>query len=244
MTKVEAIKKVIEDNSGVVTLSNIYDQIEKYYPNIKQSKEWEAGIRGVLYREIKNKKTFKRVGLSLYALQDYKEDTIEEMVEDTIRIHSFMEGICIEIGNFLKLDTYTADPSAKYNNIQLSELTTIKYIPDFTYNKILDTTKRIDVLWFNNKGFKFPKRAIEVVDSIGTLEPSLKRTLQLIEFDLSFYILVKNKHIKKVNKELNCEPYRRVRHKYIIRSYEQVLNIYKNPIQNNNDIFFNVNSHF
>lgn len=149
MTKVEAIKKVIEDNSGVVTLSNIYDQIEKYYPNIKQSKEWEAGIRGVLYREIKNKKTFKRVGLSLYALQDYKEDTIEEMVEDTIRIHSFMEGICIEIGNFLKLDTYTADPSAKYNNIQLSELTTIKYIPDFTYNKILDTTKRIDVLWFN-----------------------------------------------------------------------------------------------
>ena len=106
---------------------------------------------------------------------------------------------------FLNLKTFTADPTAQYNRLALSNITTLKTIPEFTYSSILEATKRIDVLWFNDKGFQYPKRAIEVVDSIGTLEPALKRTLQLIEFNLSFYILCKKEHLKKVEKELNAE---------------------------------------
>lgn len=49
MTKVEAIAKVMEDNGGTASLEIIYDNICKYYPNAKDSKDWEAGIRGVLY---------------------------------------------------------------------------------------------------------------------------------------------------------------------------------------------------
>ena len=58
MTKVEAIKKVLEDNGGTASLTDIYNNIEKYYPTAKSSEQWEAGIRGVLYREIRNKKLF------------------------------------------------------------------------------------------------------------------------------------------------------------------------------------------
>ncbi len=36
-----------------------------------------------------------------------------------------MEGVCVEMGNFLKLDTYSADPKASYNNVLLSDLTTL-----------------------------------------------------------------------------------------------------------------------
>jgi len=61
MTKVEAIKNLIEDNGGVASWQYIYDNIEKYYPAAKASEEWQAGIRGVLYREIKNNKTFTRI---------------------------------------------------------------------------------------------------------------------------------------------------------------------------------------
>ncbi len=244
MTKIEAIKKVMEDNNGIASWAIIYKEIEKYYPNIKASQEWEAGIRGVLYRELKQGKMFKKVGLSLFALQDYQEETFEEIKEKPIRMHSFMEGICIEIGNFLKLDTYTADPSATYNNVVLSDMTTMYSVPNFTYSEIVDTVKRIDVLWFNQKGFKFPKRAIEIVDSIGTLEPALKRTLQLLEFNLTSFILVDNKNIKKVNKELNKEPYRRIREKYIIKSYDEILSIYRNPIANMENSFLQVEQNF
>lgn len=59
MTKVEAIKKLMEDNEGVASWQYIYDNMEKYYPVAKTSQEWQAGIRGVLYREIRNNKNFK-----------------------------------------------------------------------------------------------------------------------------------------------------------------------------------------
>lgn len=58
MTKVEAIIKIMEDNGGVATLSQIYNKISTYYPNARASKEWTAGIRGVLYRELKNNRNF------------------------------------------------------------------------------------------------------------------------------------------------------------------------------------------
>lgn len=61
MTKVEAIEHVMKDNGGVATLDIIYNNICKYYPTAKDSKEWEAGIRGVLYREIRNNRTFKKL---------------------------------------------------------------------------------------------------------------------------------------------------------------------------------------
>ena len=71
MTKVEAIKKVLEDNGGIATWEIIYNEIEKYYPEAKKSKEWSAGIRGVLYREIKNDKSFKKIDEGTYSLADY-----------------------------------------------------------------------------------------------------------------------------------------------------------------------------
>lgn len=76
MTKVEAIKKVLEDNDGIATWEIIYNEIEKYYPTAKQSREWSAGIRGVLYREIKNNQNFKKIDEGTFALADYDENKL------------------------------------------------------------------------------------------------------------------------------------------------------------------------
>ena len=59
MTKIEAIKSLIQNNGGVASWQYIYDNIEKYYPTAKSSEEWKAGIRGVLYREIRDNKNFR-----------------------------------------------------------------------------------------------------------------------------------------------------------------------------------------
>ena len=85
MTKVEAIKKVLEDNEGVAVWSVIYNQIEQYYPNIKTSKEWKAGIRGVLYREIGT--TFKMLDQGVIALINFNETNLvlPEDLSDTTK---------------------------------------------------------------------------------------------------------------------------------------------------------------
>jgi len=119
MTKVDAIAKVMEDNGGTASLDIIYDNITKYYPTAKDSNEWEAGLRGVLYREIRNNRRFKKIGLSIYALLEYQEEQ-KPKDSDKVRMHSYIEGICLELGNFNDYLTYTADPSMAYrDNLQL-----------------------------------------------------------------------------------------------------------------------------
>lgn len=76
MTKVEAIIEVLRNNGGIATWEIIYNEIENYYPNAKQSRDWRAGIRGVVYREIKNNKSFKNIDEGTFSLLDFDENSL------------------------------------------------------------------------------------------------------------------------------------------------------------------------
>ncbi len=228
MTKVEAIERVLLDNGGAGSLSYIYDNIERYYPGAKNPREWEAGIRGVLYRELS--KRFKRVGLSLYAVINYKEEKMP--TNNKVRMHSFMEGLCLELGNLKNCLTYTADPSAVYrDNVKLRDIATMSDIPSFTYPKILQEVKHIDVLWFNQKGFQFPLYAIEVVDSLSTLSNAFNRCLQLQNFHTKFIIVAPEKHRGKYEQTLQLEIYSQMKEYFTFLNYEKLQQIYQSTIQ-------------
>lgn len=225
MTKVEAIAKIMEDNGGRATLSDIYDNITKYYPNARKSKDWEAGLRGVLYRDINNNRRFKKIGLSIYALYNYEEEKPNN--NDAIRMHSYIEGICLEIGNFKKYNTYTADSSAIYrDNLKLSKFVSIQSLPKFSYDEIVQETKRIDVLWFNKHGLLFPQKAFEVVDSIGTLNGAFNRMLQLNNFRVEFYIVAPEKHRKKFEHAVFLERYNPFMDRFKFINYEEIIELY------------------
>lgn len=68
MTKVQAIRRVMEANGGKATLQEIYKNAKKYKKDIDQSSDWQAGIRGVLYREVRQGKNFKKVQDAEYGL--------------------------------------------------------------------------------------------------------------------------------------------------------------------------------
>lgn len=233
MTKVEAIKKVLEDNGGTASLTDIYNNIEKYYPTAKSSEQWEAGIRGVLYREIRNKKFFKKIGLSIYALSDYQEE-VKPHKEDKVRMHSYIEGICLELGNFKNFATYTADPSMLYrDNIQLQRIATLNELPSFSYEDILREVKRIDVIWFNQKGHKFPQKVFEVVDSIGTLNGAFNRSLQLQNFRTEFYIVAPEQHRAKYEQTINLAPYNINKERFSFINYDDLTELYENTARVN-----------
>lgn len=228
MTKVEAIKKVLEDNNGAASWKIIYNNIENYYPTAKSSQEWQAGIRGVLYREIRDDKSFKQIGLGLFALKDYKNEE-KPKSKDKVRMHSFIEGICIELGNFKNFHTYTADPSAMFkDNIRLLDIVSTQNLPDFTYKPIVDETKRIDVVWLNKKGLKFPQKIFEVVDSLGTLTGAFNRSLQLLNFKTEYYIIAPEKHRNKFEKLLSLEPYNSNSSKFKFINYDTIIELYEN----------------
>ena len=68
MTKVEAIKQVMKANGGEATLQLIYNQSKKYKGDVDKAADWKAGLRGVLYREVRNGRTFKKVRATTYGL--------------------------------------------------------------------------------------------------------------------------------------------------------------------------------
>jgi len=233
MTKVEAIQKVLENNNGTASLEVIYEEIGNYYPNVKKSNEWQAGIRGVLYREIKNSQKIKKIGLSIYALKDYNEEPKPNQT-DQFRMHSYIEGLCLELGNFKNFATYTADPSALYpDNLKLNSLATMRSIPDFSYPEIVQNAKKMDVIWFNSKGLIFPQKVFEIVDSISTLSHAFNRCLQLKNFRASFFIVAPEKYESKFNKTINLEAYQDDRDRFKFINYEQIIDLYENAMRVN-----------
>lgn len=237
MTKIQAIEYVLKENGGSANLETIYKKIPKFYPNIKQGLQWEAGVRGVLYRAIKEGKCFKKIGLSIYALKDYQENPLPK-TSDKIKMHSFIQGICLELGNARNYLTYTADPSKLYrDNVYLKDIAHLKTLPNFTYKEIISEAKRIDVLWFNNAKYAFPQCAFEVVDSISTLNNAFNRCLQLKAFATKFIIVAPQNHYKKFQSNLELEIYRDKKDFFQFVNYEEILKTYEyvvKGLKNNN----------
>jgi hypothetical protein len=121
MTKVEAIKKVLEDNGGIATWEIIYNEIENYYPDAKKPKEWSAGIRGVLYREIKNNKNFKKIDEGVFAIEEYDENKLVLSPKNLITTKNVLSAI--RIGQiFLEEKFYIHS-----KNVLLRGLMTLEY---------------------------------------------------------------------------------------------------------------------
>lgn len=224
MTKAEAIEQVLKENGGSASWPHIYNTIEQYYPAAKASKEWKAGIRGVLYRDLRQGKRFKKISLGVFALLNYQDDAVvQEIKKDAIRMHSFVEGQLLEIGNHEGYETFCADPSAQFRpGVPLHELCTLSTIPKFTYPELCKYVSRIDVLYFSKNGYPFPQRAFEVVDSISTLHGAFERLFKLQEFQTELFIVIPEAHRTKVVEKLSHEPFVQLKDRISIKTYEEV----------------------
>ncbi|NOZ90764.1 MAG: HNH endonuclease [Epsilonproteobacteria bacterium] len=128
MTKVEAIKQLMKDNEGLASWSLIYKDIEKYYPKAKISKEWKAGIRGVLYRDLG--KSFKKIDDALYALigfdeEEYLKDKDDNIIQKTEKISE----IKVRIGQqFFKKSLLKELKECPFTNIEFEYLLIASHI--------------------------------------------------------------------------------------------------------------------
>jgi len=228
ITNIEAFKKLMEDNGGVASWGYIYENIERYKPDAKLGPNWQAVLRGTLYNEIKNGRNFQQTGLATFALLDYEQEKqINEIKRDEVRMHSYIEGIMVELGKYEGFDTYCADSSKEFQkNIRISEIATVARddFPPFTYPEINKIAKEIDVIWFNRDKPQFPRRAIEVVDSITTLSKSLNRLYQLQDIrEVEFWLLCPKNHQSQVQKAIESKPYSSSKDRFFVRNYDEAM---------------------
>lgn len=138
--------------------------------------------------------------------------------------HSEVQGILLELGNLLGYDTYIADPSKTYNGKTLGDLSTLKKIPQFTFQRLLDTVKKIDVIWFEEE---FPKFCFEVEHTTG-VTLGLLRLYQIRKItDAKFFVIAPEDIISKFHTEISKDPFHQMRERYIFRSYHQLADMFR-----------------
>lgn len=236
----EAILEAIRQLGGTATIVELY----KVVPQIRTvptGKDWKRIIRAFLKRLYKEKEILRKVGLGIYALPEATTKiSIYEQIqrgENTAKIfrnipdeqiHSYVEGMLVELGNINGYLTYTYDGNAIFNEKPLSALTTLENFPQFALPEIVDEAKRIDVIWFSRR--MIPKHTFDV-EKTPEFRRAFLRAYQLRDFRTAFYFTAFEKNRNRWEKIINLEPYDEVKHLFHFRSFEEVFQFYQIAIK-------------
>lgn len=235
ITYSDAIEKVMLSNGYFAPLKLIYKEIHKYknFENIK-GKTPHLTIQERVQRDSR----FTRIGLGVYALTQYLDYMPDEFIprtkeEQKISLHSNIQGMLLELGNFkTEVDnTYTFDKNRVFKGKSLGSLATLKEPPEFTYTNIIrDSVRFVDVIWFNKRGF--PTKIFEVEHSTDFRDAFVK-FLELQDFMVEFYCVSAENRKNKFDKEINKVAFNSILNRVKFINYEQIENDYNNTLLNN-----------
>ena len=247
MTWEELILWVVKQKGGVASLQDLYTSVPALLTQT-QTRDSAHSIRAYL-RRLKQKSLIKQVGLSLYALCDvspenpfYETALSESDVERALSsipknaVHGFIEGMLIDLGNFIGTETYTPDKHIVFNGKPLNELCSQRRLPNFTYKEIVESTAMIDVIWLKDG---FPIKTFDV-EQTTDFKSALLCVYQLRDFNTQFFVVAPDSRRKAYQKRLLLKPFIEIQH--AIRFYQEVYDAYRNvahikPTMKNNRIF-------
>ena len=215
ITYSEAIELVMLENGYFAPLKLLFNNIWRFKDKTK--------IQGLtpdftIMERVQRDPRFTRIGLGVYALKKLPKEE---------RLHARIQGMLIEIGNAKRgiEFTYTNDKKWLFDNKTLGSLSTIKEVPQFTYQNIInDTVRYADVIWFNKRGF--PKNIFEVEESTDFRDAFIKFT-ELQDFATSFCCVSDERRREKYNKEINKAAFSAIKERCLFFSYDQIESDYK-----------------
>jgi len=235
----DAILRVVKECGGSATLKELYQrvpQIREIPPHL----DVNHIIRAFLRRMTRISGKLKRIGLGIYALPDIKlEQTlfdeiqegktkteIFEGISDT-DLHSYVEGMLLELGNIYGYLTYTADPSSMFSGKPLRKFATIEDFPHFTSPPLLNIAKAIDVIWFKKRALVvMPKHTFDV-EKTTDFSKALHRAYQLRDFKTTFYVVSPIKREEQFKKKLTTDPYEEISDRFFFCSFEEIFLLYE-----------------
>lgn len=236
----DLIEKMMIENGGSASLSYLYENANKYKD--LPIGDWQKTLRGVLYRDEK-KGRFKKIGLGVFALANFNSQnsaydtainkkSFESYFKSSKDLHSAIEGMLIELGNFFEYKTYTCDVNKSFDNKKLKDLVDYSPMPEFTYKEITNIISKSDVIWFSKNKLAFPKCIFEVEASTDFTN-SMHKMYQLIDFEARFYLIAPKDRKQIFFNRIDREPFNSNKEKFTFRSFEDVANLYFKSVEQN-----------
>lgn len=231
LTWSEAIEQAIIQNGYIATLKEIY----QIAPTLKQFNGLTPDR--TINERVQRDKRFVKLKPGLYGLKNYLEKLPDEFNpkisktqadEDKIT-HAYIQGRLLEIGNINGFKTFAPDKSGRFTSKKLCDIMTLKEIPKFTYEHILQSTRFIDVIWFNDRNF--PNSIFEVENSTN-FRNSLVKFVELQDFTTSMIMIAPNEKskINKYNQEIEKSAFAAIKDRVKFFNYDKIIGLYNSQI--------------
>ncbi|MBR6140877.1 MAG: hypothetical protein IKQ37_03830 [Bacteroidaceae bacterium] len=207
MTQAQAVIETIEILGGIATLNQINQNIFKIEDCVWKTKTPFASVR----RIVQQTAGIYKIKPGLYALETHRK----QLEQDGIMVqseknknseevktfnHSYYQGLLLEIGRMRNLDTFVPnqDKHKIFLTVPLGEISTLKTIPHYSYQKFVDRSSTIDVIWFNSN--QMPHSFYEIEHSTD-IQNSLLKFNDLQDFYVRMVIVADEKrHVEFMHK--------------------------------------------
>ena len=204
MKQYEAVIRAMQEHGGYATLAQLYQSTMKI-PNCRWgTKTPFASIRRIVQTY---PQYFYKVRPGLWALVAEKKKFDQLFVEETGKeaeyTHYYFQGLLVEIGNLKGFKTFipNQDKNKPFLQMKLDDVSTLKIIAEFTYPRLCERAKTVDVVWFNPRGF--PDSLFEVEHSTG-FDRALLKFIEFQDFRVKFFIVAdKNRKAEFQSRFLN-----------------------------------------
>ena len=242
MTQKEAVIETIKKFGGVATLNQIYQHIFQYSDCKWNTQTPFASIRCIVQRAPKE---IYKIKPGLYGLVSCKKQlehngiiaqTEENKNSELFRTfnHTYYQGLLLEIGRLHQLDTFVpAQDKHKMfpGGISLGDMSTLKQIPSFTFDDIVQRGSTIDVIWFNER--HLPDSFFEVEHSTD-IQNSLLKYYDLRDFSSRMVIVADSKRQAEYNKKLGFGAFVALKDRVNFLSYDSLDKQYNQEILKQN----------
>ncbi len=231
-----AVILALEKLDGVATLGQINQETMKIKDCVWKTKTPFASIRRIVQLD----KHIYKIKPGLYGLVNYKKrNEAKGIFEETSRNanskeiiefnHSYYQGLLLSIGNMKGLKTFipNQDKNKKFIDQNLGELRNLNSLPNFSYQKLVQRSSTIDVIWFNDR--EMPHSFFEVEHS-SDIQNSLLKFNDLQDFHSRMVIVAdglrKNDYERKILYSAFKDIADRIRflnYEGLNKQYEQIL---------------------
>jgi hypothetical protein len=178
-----------------------------------------------------NSEKIKRIGLGIYALPQMKLQSNSNTPISERDIHSELEGILLELGNFYGYLTYTADPAKSFNGKSLRDISTIGDFPKFGADALLNVAKKVDVIWFEKQARNTAPKHTFDIEITTDFSKALLRAYQLRNYRTSFYLISKPEKSQQFQKRVALDPYDKIKDHVFFCPIQDILSLYDTAIK-------------
>ena len=226
ITQEQQVIDALREQGGYATLGELYHLVDT---RLWATKTPNETIRRIV--QVSNE-IFK-IQPGLWALEECREKVLQRFEIDTRDSmnneyfnHSYYQGLITKIGNMNGFKTYVPgqDKNKKFLDTPLVKICSTVQLPEFSYPRITNRARTVDVIWFNER--LMPHTFFEVEHSTD-FQNSLGKFCDLQDFYCRFFIVAPRNRRKQFEEILTRTAFRDICKRVKFNTYDDISKQYE-----------------